>query len=104
MKTTTLKLAVQLRNLEHVPSIKAKWQIYADVRVSFVVSSILKMPFPRLSYFILCENDISYTFSTKRSPTRIFLQELKIWASTKSSLKLSDFDYSEFLTSFLKVP
>ena len=33
-----------------------------------------------------------------------FYKKLRIWASTGSSLKLLDFEYSEFLTSFLKVP
>ena len=33
-----------------------------------------------------------------------FGKKLKSWAITESFLKLSDFEYSEFLTSFLKVP
>ena len=33
----------------------------------------------------------------------MFYKKLRIWASTESFLKLSDFEYSEFLTSFLKV-
>ena len=31
-----------------------------------------------------------------------FYKKLRIWASTKSYLNLSDFSYSDFLTSFLK--
>ena len=34
----------------------------------------------------------------------IFHKKLRIWASTRGFLKLSDFQHSEFLTSFLKVP
>ena len=33
-----------------------------------------------------------------------FYKKLRIWASTQSFLKLSDFEYSEFLTNFLQVP
>ena len=36
--------------------------------------------------------------------TSSFHKKVRIWASTESLLKLSDFEYSEFLTSFLKVP
>ena len=36
--------------------------------------------------------------------TYFLYKKLRIWASTDSFLKLSDFEYSEFLTSFLKVP
>ena len=36
--------------------------------------------------------------------TRIFYKKPRIWPSTESFLKLSDFGYSEFLTSFLKMP
>ena len=39
-----------------------------------------------------------------RTRTRTFFIELRTWASTGSFLKLSDFEYSAFLTSFLKVP
>ena len=30
----------------------------------------------------------------------VFYKKVKIWGSTESFLKLSDFDYSQFLTSF----
>ena len=40
----------------------------------------------------------------KNTYTRLFYKKLRIWASTESFLKLSDFEYSEFLTGFLKVP
>ena len=33
-----------------------------------------------------------------------FYKKPRIWAGTESFFKLSDFEYSEFLTSFLKVP
>ena len=33
-----------------------------------------------------------------------FLLETRIWASAESFVKLSDFEYSDFLMSFLKDP
>ena len=47
-------------------------------------------------YFLVeCQICYTYFFVDKK---------LRIWASTESFLKLSDFEYSEFLMSFLKVP
>ena len=52
-------------------------------------------------------NNASYVINhgqTRTFLTHVFLiTKLRIWASTESFLKLSDFEFSKFLTSFLKV-
>ena len=44
------------------------------------------------------------SLSRSRSHTGIFYTKLRIWASTYSLLELSEFEYSEFRTSFINVP
>ena len=53
-------------------------------------------------YGILKERVI-HSSTCNNTHTYIFYKKLRIWASTESFLKLSDFEYLRFLMSFLKV-
>ena len=48
-----------------------------------------------------------FAFTSKHFETRrytLFCKKLRLWTSTESVLKLSDFDYVAFLTRFFNVP
>ena len=48
-------------------------------------------------------NTIFIVWSNSSELHIFFFKKLRNWHSTDSFLKLSDFEYSEFLTTFLKV-
>ena len=70
---------------------------YTEVYAIFLVMILPKVIFLlQINRSLVCVHD--------RLCYKYFYKKLRIWVTTESFLKLSAFEHSEFLMSFLKVP